>query len=324
MSKGKIGFVGLGTMGFPICYGLYKSGYTMILPVYRRDVDVAAGFIPLAPDQASKEKLYDEMLANGCIGAATPEDLYGNADYIMTSLPNSRIVELTVLGEHGLLENAKPGTVYIDLSSADAASTVKLAKMLEEKGVEMLDAPISGGQEGATKQTLTVMVGGKKEVFEKCRPILDTIGNPEKVTWIGPSGAGDTIKCANNFLSATCLLASAEALAVTTKAGIDPRTAAQVISTSGGSSNAVTYKFPNLIFPGNGLNFAVDLMLKDVGLFTAQAKDMKIPSFFGNTTYQMIDIQSALGNGGKDLMNVVKMMQEWAGVRICDIDGRDA
>lgn len=323
MSKEKIGFIGLGTMGFAMCYGLFKSGYSMVLPTYRREIDQSGSFIPLAPTKEAKTALYDEMLNNGCEGATDSAELFAKSDYIMISMPTSKQVEMNMYGEEGILANAKPGTVVIDLTSADATSTKKLAAACEEKGIELIDAPISGGQAGAINQTLTVMVGGKKEVYEKCRPILETIGNPEKVTYVGPSGAGDALKCINNYLSCTCLLASTEALSVAVKAGIDPEVAAKVIGSGGGSSNATTYKFPSLIFTGKGMNMPVDLMMKDIGLYIALAKETKVPSFYGSTSYQMFDIQSSSGNGGVDFSCVVKMFEEWTGAKLWNIDNEE-
>lgn len=320
MKDKKIGFIGLGTMGFAICYGLFKKGYTMVLPTYRREIDQSCSFIPLCPDEASKTALYDEMLNNGCEGAENSAELFANSDVIMISMPTSKQVEMNVYGEGGILENAKPGTIVIDLTSADAASTRKIYGELQKQGIELLDAPISGGQAGAINQTLTVMVGGKEEIFEKVRPILETIGMKEKVTYVGPSGAGDTIKCANNFLSCTCLLATTEALTVAAKAGIDPELAVKIIGSSGGSSNASTYKFPELVFKGKGMNMAVDLMLKDIGLYTALAKDSKVPAFIGSMIYQLFGMPSFQGQGNVDFVQVVKQYEEWCNVKLSDLN----
>ena len=323
MSKEKIGFIGLGTMGFAMCYGLFKSGFSMVLPTYRREIDQSAGFIPLAPSLEAKSALYDEMLNNGCEGAENPADLFAKSDFIMISMPTSKQVEMNMYGEEGIIENARPGTVVIDLTSADASSTKKLAAECEKKGIEMIDAPVSGGQEGATKQTLAVMVGGKKETFEKARHILETIGDPKKVTYVGPSGAGDAMKCINNYLSCTCLLATTEALSVATKAGIDPVVAAQVIQGGGGRSHATEYKMPKLIFTGQGMNMAVDLMMKDIGLYNGLAKEIKVPSLYGNLSFQMFNIQSSSGNGMKDFSEVVKMFEQWSGAKLFGVAKED-
>ena len=320
MKDKKIGFIGLGTMGFAMCYGLFKKGFTMVLPTYRREIDQSGSFIPLAPTKEAKTALYDEMLNNGCEGAENSAELFAKSDVIMISMPTSKQVEMNMYGEEGIIANARPGTIVIDLTSADATSTRKLFAECGEKGIELLDAPISGGQAGATNQTLAVMVGGNKETYEKVRPILETIGSKEKVKYVGPSGAGDVMKCANNFLSCACLLATTEAFTVAAKAGIDPKVACEVISNSGGSSNATTNKYPNYIFTGQGMNMPVDLMLKDIGLYNAQAKDNKVPNFVGSTIYQLFGMPSFQGKGMVDFSEVVRQFEDWCGVKFWNID----
>jgi 3-hydroxyisobutyrate dehydrogenase-like beta-hydroxyacid dehydrogenase len=260
------------------------------------------------------------MLNNGCEGAANSAELFAKSDYIMISMPTSKQVEMNMYGEEGILANARPGTVVIDLTSGDATVTQKLCKQCEEKGIEMIDAPISGGQKGATEQTLAVMVGGKKETFEKARHILETIGDPKKVTYVGASGAGDAMKCINNYVSCTNFLATAEALSVAVKAGIDPRVACSVIQNSGGQSNATAYKFPSLIFKGNPMSMAVDLMMKDIALYNSLAKDIKVPSMYGNLSFQMFNILSSSGRGMEDFSNVARLYEEWSGAKLWEVD----
>lgn len=137
---------------------------------------------------------------------------------------------------------------------------------------------------------------------------------------MGPSGAGDMIKCANNFLSACCAAATTEALAVCAKAGIEPHKAIEVIASSGGMSQAATFKFPKLIFPGKGWNFTVGLMGKDVGLFNAAAKDMQVPNLFGSLTSQILTIPMAEEGENADCMYVQKLYERWASVSLCGID----
>jgi len=316
----KIGFLGLGTMGFPMCYGLSKDGFKIILPTYRREIDQAAGFSPLAPDETAKTALIDEMLSKGAAEAASQKELLEEADIVMISMPTSRQVEALVMAEEGILANLRSGGIVIDLTSADASSTRRLSKMLMDKGIEMLDAPVSGGNTGASSQTLSVMIGGKETVFQTCREIFDTIGDPEKVTYVGPSGAGDTIKSANNYLSSMCLVASTEAIAVAAKAGIDPHVAAKVISQSGGSSQAVTYKYPKLVFPGKNMGMSVNLMLKDIRLFKDAAHSMDVPAFMASQLYEVFHLPSAEDKGNVDFVYLVEMYEKWSGVKLRGID----
>lgn len=315
-----LGFLGLGAMGMAMCSGLVKCGFKVVLPTYRRDQDMAAGFSPVAPDAAAKSARLDEMLASTGIASESQEDLIKKSDVILISMPTSRQVEGLMYAEDGIINNMRPGSLVIDLTSADPNSTKKLAAELEAKGVDMMDCPISGGTVGASNQTLAVMAGGKKEVFDKYREILDTIGAPEKVTYVGPSGAGDTMKCANNFLSACCVAATTEALMVTAKAGIDPHVACKVIAGSGGRNDAAMYKYPNLVFPGKNMGMAVSLMLKDINLFNEAAKANNVPALVGNQIYQLWHIPVAEQDGNKDLVRFVEMYEKWCGVKLCGID----
>lgn len=308
MKEKVIGFFGLGNMGIPICQGMVKCGYKVILPCFR----------PARTPE--REAAIKEMLEQGAAAGTSQLEMIKQCDIFMLSLPKSQQVEELVLAEDGILKNAKPGSAIIDMTSADAASTRNLAKLLEEKNIDILDCPVSGGVGGAAAQTLTIMVGGKKEVFDKYREILDTAGDPNKIFYIGPSGSGDMIKCANNFLSACCAAATAEAIAVCAKAGIDPRVSADIIGKSGGTNHAATTKFPNLLFKGKQFNFALNLMEKDIGLFNKAAKEMNVPAFFGNTTAQLWKIPMAEQGETADWINVPRLYEKWADVKMSGVD----
>ena len=309
-----------GAIGFPICYGLVKSGYQVNLPTYRRESAQKHGYSGLVPDEKAKTEAVDWMLANGGIPSSSQRELLENSEILVFSLPKSQQVEDVVLGKDGVLEVCKPGTVIIDMTSADAVSTKKLAKILEEKGIELLDAPVSGGTGGAAAQTLTIMCGGKEETFNAVKPVLDVMGDPNKVVYMGPSGSGDMIKCANNFLSACCAAATTEAVAVCARAGIDPHMAVKVIGTSGGTNHAATTKFPNIVFPGKNWNFSLGLMSKDVGLFNSASRDMGVPNLFGSLTAQILAIPKAEEGDDADCINMQKLYERWANVKLCGID----
>ena len=303
----KIGFFGLGNMGLPMCQGMVKDGWRIVLPTYR----------PARTEE--RQAAIEEMLSAGAEGSASQADMIGKCDLFVLSLPKSQQVEELILGTDGILECGKPGTVIVDTTSADPVSTKKLAAVLQEHDMDILDCPVSGGVKGAAAQTLTIMAGGRKETFEFCRPILDTLGAPEKVMYIGPSGSGDMIKCANNFLSACCAAATTEAVAVCGKAGIDPETAIRVIASSGGCSHAATMKFPELVFPGKNWNFALELMYKDINLFTGAAKELNVPAFFSQATAQVWNIPIAECGGKADCINVQKTYEKWSGTKMCGI-----
>lgn len=316
MKRKVIGFLGLGTMGFPMCYNLYKNGYSIILPTFRMEIDANSGFSPLAPDYRTKKGIIDEMLKSGAKSAASLKDLVGNSDIIVISMPTSKQVEELVLASDGVLLNARKGTIVIDLTSADPTSTKKLSHLLAEREIEMLDAPVSGGAIGAINQTLSIMVGGREELYEKCRPLFNVIGKKEKIYYVGPTGAGHTLKAANNFLSSCCLVATTEAIMVAAKAGISPQKAVEVISNSGGRSDATMNKYPNCVLPDKKFNFTLNLMSKDIGLFSQVAKELHVPAFLSNIVHQLWGVPIAKGEGERDMMNIIKMYEEWCGVKV--------
>lgn len=316
MKSQTIGFLGLGAIGFPICFSLVKNGYSVILPTFRQEIDASSGYSPLAPDYQTKLLAINELLKDGAKGAANLTELAVQSDVILICMPTSKEVEELVLAPQGILHNARPGTVVIDLTTADPVSTQRLSQLLEEKGMDMLDAPVSGGISGAINQTLSIMVGGKEEVYEKYRSILTTIGKEEKVMYMGPAGAGHTMKLVNNFLSGCTTLATAEAIMVAMKAGISPQKAIDVLKDSSGRSDASMNKFPNLIFPGKDFNFTLNLMCKDLALFNQLAKDLRVPAFISNTVYQLWNIPVAMGEGEEDCLNLIKMYEKWCGVKV--------
>ena len=197
--KPRIGFVGLGNIGFPMCRRLLESGYEVL--VY----DVNPGAVSRLEDTPAEPA--DSLKALAA------------ADVVLLSLPGSDVVEEVVLGEGGLAEGLSSGKVLIDTSSSRPSSTRDLAKKLAESGVEMLDAPVSGGVLRAEEGKLAVMVGGREEVFERWREVLESFG--EKIFHVGDHGAGHLVKSLNNLLSATTLASAAEAVILAEKAGVD-------------------------------------------------------------------------------------------------------
>ncbi len=314
MKREVIGFLGLGTMGLPICCSLSKNDYSLVLPTYRKEIDASSGFSLIAPDYKSKLAVINDLLEKGAKGASSLEELVGMSDIIIISMPTSKQVEELVLAPNGILNNARKGTIVIDITTADPSSTKKLSQMLGENGIEMLDAPVSGAVIGAINQTLSIMVGGKEELFEKCLPIFEVIG--KKIVHMGPIGSGHTIKLVNNFLGGCAVVATAEAIMVIKKSGISPQKALEVISTGSGRNIATMDKFPNYVLPNKKNNFSLNLMTKDLGLYNQVAKDLHVPSFISNIVYQLFNIPVSKGEGDEEMLDIVKMYEEWAGVKV--------
>jgi 3-hydroxyisobutyrate dehydrogenase len=292
----KVGFIGLGVMGKSMAINILNSGHK--LKVY----DVI-------------EESMIELEEKGAEIGDSPADTCEGCDVIMTSLPNSKIVEEVILGKSGVLEGAEKGSIIVDLSSITPKVIQNIYEKCADKGIEVIDAPVSGGAKGAEEGTLTIMVGGKAEVLEKVKPILECIG--KKINYVGQIGAGDTVKLINNLLLGVNMVACAEALALGTKAGIKPDVLYEIISQSSGSSYALKAKYENFISQGNfEPGFMIDLQYKDLELAISTAKDLNAPMFMGNIAQQMFETARAEGLGKKDISAVIKLYEKWLNISV--------
>ena len=250
----RIGFIGLGVMGKSMAINILKAGYELTV------FDVVQGNV-------------DELVKKGAKSGATPSEVATQSDIVLTSLPNAAIVEQVFLGENGILEGMEEGAIYVDLSSITPKSIRYINEMAKKKSVSVVDAPVSGGAEGAEKGTLTIMAGGEKSSLEKVLPVLNCIG--KEIKHVGSVGAGDTVKAVNNLLLGANMVAVAEALVLGKKAGLDPDVMFEIISKSSGSSYALTAKYEKYISKGNfNPGFMVNLMHKDLQLAIDTAKDL--------------------------------------------------
>ena len=292
----KVGFIGLGVMGKSMAINILNSGHK--LKVY----DVI-------------EESMIELEEKGAEIGDSPADTCEGCDVIMTSLPNSKIVEEVILGKSGVLEGAEKGSIIVDLSSITPKVIQNIYEKCADKGIEVIDAPVSGGAKGAEEGTLTIMVGGKAEVLEKVKPILECIG--KKINYVGQIGAGDTVKLINNLLLGVNMVACAEALALGTKAGIKSDVLYEIISQSSGSSYALKAKYENFISQGNfEPGFMIDLQYKDLELAISTAKDLNAPMFMGNIAQQMFETARAEGLGKKDISAVINLYEKWLNISV--------
>lgn len=239
----KIGFIGLGIMGKPMAKNLLKAGYTDLLVNNRSKAPV------------------EELEAAGAKGASR-QDIGAECDVVITMLPNSPEVKEVMLGEDGMAAHMKPGAVFIDCSSINPVASKEIYAELQKKGVEMLDAPVSGGEQGAIDGILSFMVGGKQEVFDACKPILSAMG--ASAVRCGEVGAGNTTKLANQIIVAGNLQALAEALTLAQKAGVDPELVFQAIRGGLAGSAVMNAKAPMMIAGNEKPGFKLDLHIKDL------------------------------------------------------------
>ncbi len=239
----KIGLIGLGIMGKPMAKNMLKGGYTDLLV---NDLVQAA---------------VDEVVACGAKQASN-EEIGRTCDVVLTMLPNSPHVKAVMLGENGVASFMKEGQYYIDMSSINPVASKEIAAELAKKNIEMLDAPVSGGEPKAIDGTLSFMVCGKQEVFDKFKPLLETMG--ASIVLCGDVGAGNTTKLANQIIVACNIQALAEALTLAQKAGVDPEKVFQAIRGGLAGSTVMDAKAPMMIAGNDKPGFKIDLHIKDL------------------------------------------------------------
>ncbi len=292
----KVGFIGLGNMGNPMAANLARAGHELTVHDLRREAAT-------------------NLLEMGANWADSPKDAVPGNDVVFTSLPVPRDVDAVVLGENGILEGATPNTVYMDLSTNSPTSIRRVHDLCAEKGVSVLDAPVSGGVYGAAAGTLAVMVGGDQAIFDRMKPTLDAIGS--HVVYCGPIGNGMVCKICNNLLSMGIGVLMTEALTLGVKAGVDLATLADVIANSSGGNRRLVEKFPRFLFQGNfEPGFATALAAKDVRLATDLGREYGIPMELSNLVDQRHVEAMFRGWGPEDSDAVSKIQEEKAGVQL--------
>ena len=291
----KIGFIGLGIMGKPMAKNLIKAGYE--LTVHNRS-------------RAS----VDELAQDGATTASSGKEVAERSDVIITMLPDSPDSELVILGDGGILEGAKAGSVIIDMSSIAPLVSQRIASEAAKNDVEMLDAPVSGGQPGAIAGTLAIMVGGNQGTFDQCLPILNTMGR--SVVRVGDVGAGNVVKLANQIIVAANIEAIGEAFSLSQKAGIDPELVFGAIRAGLAGSNALEAKAPMIMERNFDAGFRIRLHQKDLQNALLTGKDLGVPLPVTGLVQQMIGALMNRGMGEKDHSGIVRFLEDMAGVEI--------
>jgi 3-hydroxyisobutyrate dehydrogenase len=296
----QLGFIGIGVMGRPMTLNLLKAGHDVT--IYARH-----------PDKPEVQ----EVLNAGAKLAPSPRAVAIASEVVITMVPNSMQVEEVVAGPQGILEGSRKDLVIIDMSTIAPAMSRKLAENAASKGVHFLDAPVSGGSQGAINGTLTIMVGGDKEILERVRPILEAMGKKENIFYVGPTGTGEIVKIINNMLTGTISASVAEAFVLGTKAGADVDTMAKIISVSTGGNWQLSNQFPLRAFNGSFKpGFMVDLLHKDLGLALDLAAENQTPVAMTALARQMYEMVRAAGYGRDDYTSLMKMLEEMVGVEV--------
>jgi 2-hydroxy-3-oxopropionate reductase len=274
---------------------LLKAGYSLV--VY----DVVAA--PVA-----------ELVAEGAERGSSASDTASRADIILTMLPDGPDVEAAVLGPGGVLEGAKAGSIVVDMSSINPTVSQKIGAACEAKGVEFLDAPVSGGEPKAIDGTLAIMVGGKAEVFEKVQAVLQKMG--ATVTLTGPVGAGNVTKLANQIMVACNIAAMGEALVLATRAGLDPEVVFNAVKGGLAGSTVLNAKAPMVVSRNFKPGFRIKLHQKDLRNALLAAESMKVSLPFTSLVQQMLMALMNEGKGDLDHSAIVTFIEQMAGVEV--------
>ncbi len=292
----KVGFIGLGTMGLPMAKNLLKAGFD--LTVFAR-----------RPEPA------DAVRALGARSVDSPREVAAEVELVITIVTSDPEVRAVILGPEGVLEGMQAGGIVVDMSTISPMTIQEVAGLAHEKGVEVMDAPVSGGDTGAKAGTLTIIAGGKKETFDRCRPVFEAMG--KNIFHVGGLGIGQVVKIANQLIGGTTMAVISEAFVMGVKAGADPEVLKQVIGVSTGNSTLFQARVGDFLLkdhfePG----FMLDLMKKDVGLALEIGKALSVPLPVGAAAYQDYAAGTTMGVGREDFSAVCKAVEKMADVQI--------
>ncbi len=291
----RVGYIGLGLMGKSMARNILKAGFPLI--IHNRS-----------------QAAVDDLVREGARAAGSPAEVAAQVDVVCTNLPDSPDVERVALGEHGVVEGAHAGLVFVDNSTIKPASARLIAKALAAKGVLALDAPVSGGDIGAREGTLSIMVGGPESGLDRVMPVLQAVG--KTITRVGDSGAGQVAKAANQIMVAAQMVAMGELLLFSQKAGVDPRKVVDAIKGGAAQCWTLDVKPPRLFSGNRNPGFKARLQLKDLHIVrdTAVQNDLPLPGTTANM--QLFERMVELGMGDLDNSAVLGVLEQLAGISL--------
>jgi 2-hydroxy-3-oxopropionate reductase len=291
----KVAWIGLGIMGSPMSENLIKAGY-----------DVTGHTL-------EQDKL-DRLTAAGGTAAASVAEAVRDADVVVTMVPASPQVEAVAYGPDGILDSARAGTLLIDMSSITPQTSIDLAREAKEKGIRVLDAPVSGGEAGAVEAVLSIMAGGEQADFDEAQPLFEALGRT--IVLCGPHGSGQTVKAANQLIVAVNIQACAEAVVFLEKSGVDLGAALEVLNGGLAGSTVLTRKKDNFLNRDFEPGFRIDLHHKDMGIVTDAARTVGAALPVGAVVAQLVASLRAQGDGGLDHSALLRAVERLSGVRL--------
>jgi 2-hydroxy-3-oxopropionate reductase len=291
-----LGFIGLGVMGRPMAKNLLAAGYPLVV-------------------HSRSPRPVDELVAAGATRATSPADVARRATRVVTMLPDSPDVEHVLAGEQGVFSAIQPGTILIDTSSIAPAVARSLAARARALGATMLDAPVSGGEIGAVEGSLSIMVGGDRDAFAAVKPILDVMGNPDRVVLIGESGAGQICKVCNQMVIGGTLAAVSEAFALARKAGVDPARVRNALLGGFAASRVLEIHGERILKGNYRPGFRARLYAKDLRIASQTVAEAESPAPVSAVVHQLVTALTAGGRGDDDYAALATVLFELAGIR---------
>ncbi|MEB3100822.1 NAD(P)-dependent oxidoreductase [Ferviditalea candida] len=299
MSKGKIGFIGLGNMGEPMVRVLLQAGYEVSVVPHRR-----------------KEPA-ERLAAEGALIVGNPKEAAQGSGFVITMVPNLPQIEEVVFGDEGIVHGAEPGLILLNMSTVSPSGITELAARMEPYGMKICDAPVSGGPMRAANGTLSIMAGTDAEVFEQTREVLETLG--ENIFYTGKLGTGQVAKLCNNMIGATLMAINSEVLTVGVKAGVNAEVLREIILKSTGGNFQLEHWMPrNVMVNEYEAGFALKLMYKDIGLARELAKENQSPLLIGNLVHELYGLFMNSDLKDKDFSVVSTFFQDAANITISD------
>ena len=292
----KLGFLGLGLMGYPMARNLLRAGHEVA--VWSNTTDKA-------------HKLANEEKGRFC---STPKEVAQHADVVFLCVGDTEMAKDVILGANGVIEGVRPGMTVADCSTIGIADSRKIAEALKAKDVDLLDAPVTGSTPGAEGGNLTFMIGGDQAVFEKVRPLLDPMG--KKIYYCGAQGMGLQAKLTQNLVLSNILMAFNEGMVLATKGGMDPKLMLEILDNSAAKSGLISYKAPFVLSRNFTTNFSVKWMHKDIGLMLESGKDLGVPLPLTGLTRQLFQMAIAEGHGDEDICSTIKVLEDMTGVKV--------
>jgi 3-hydroxyisobutyrate dehydrogenase-like beta-hydroxyacid dehydrogenase len=292
----KLGFLGLGLMGYPMARNLLRAGHEVALWSH------------------TAKKARELASSEGGKFSDTPRAVAENADYIFLCVGNTGMSRQVILGQNGLVEGARRGTVIADASTISPSESRAIGEALAAKGIDFLDAPCTGSTPGAEGGTLTFMIGGSQEVFEKTKPFFEPMG--KRLYYCGGPGLGLQAKLSQNLILSNLLIAFNEGMVLATKGGVDPKLMLDILENSAAKSGLISYKAP-FVFRGDfQANFSVKWMHKDIGLMLESGKELAVPLLLTAITNQLFQAAISSGHADEDICSTIRVLESVTGIQV--------